>query len=429
MHPTVRGGWALWTLFVGFAMLMIGNGLNLAVLGVRLVDEGFGIRTSGYVMACYFAGFLLGPALVVRMLSGVGHIRVFASLASIASCVVLVHSVWVNPISWALLRFVFGFCMAGLYVVVESWLNDASTPINRGRTLAVYMIVSMGGLGIGQLLVASADPGGFVLFVVASVLVSMSFVPMALAATAEAPPVRISDPLRLRELARTVPTGMVGMLFTGASHGILFGLSAVYATQAGFGPGRTAAFLALPSIGALAFQWPIGWASDRVARRGVIFVVASSSAALCAVLVAVRQDHVAVVPMMFVLGGLTFPLYSLLLSHTLDWSAPGKAMGASGTLLRINGTGAVIGPVIAASLMGRFGEDAFFWALVATHGAIALYVAYRLLAKDGLPVERQGRFVPVPARATDLAVRLAVRPLRGTRPARRRPDGGEPDVS
>ncbi len=267
-HPTVRGGVALWTLFVGFAMLMIGNGLNLAVLGVRMVDEGFGVRTSGVVMACYFAGFLLGPVMVVRWLSGVGHIRVFASLASVASCVVLLQFVWISPPSWALMRLVFGFCMAGLYVIVESWLNDASTPRNRGRTLAVYMIVSMGGLGLGQLLIAAGDPSGDGLFVVASILVSMSFVPIALAATTDAPPVRVSPHLRLRELAHIAPTGLVGMVFTGASHGILFGLSAVYATRAGFGPGETALFLALPSIGALVFQWPVGWTSDRLPRRG-----------------------------------------------------------------------------------------------------------------------------------------------------------------
>mgnify|MGYP001788633376 CR=1 FL=1 len=246
----MRGGVALWTLFLGFAMLMVGNGLNLAVLGVRMVDEGFGVRTSGVVMACYFAGFLLGPVLVVRWLSGVGHVRMFASLASLASCVVLVHFVWVNPLSWGVLRFVSGFCMAGLYVVVESWLNAASTPATRGRTLAVYTIASMGGLGVGQLLIATGDPREATLFIVASILVSMSFVPIALAATTDAPPVRVSPMMKLREFHRVAPTGMVGTFFTGASHGILFGLSAVYATRAGFGPGATAAFLALPSIGA-----------------------------------------------------------------------------------------------------------------------------------------------------------------------------------
>jgi MFS family permease len=407
LHPAVRGGVALWTLFLGFAMLMVGNGLNLAVLGVRMVDEGFTVRTSGVVMACYFAGFLLAPALVVRWLSGVGHIRVFASLASIASCIVLLHFVWVSPVSWGLLRFVFGFCMAGLYVVVESWLNDASTPRTRGRTLAVYMIASMGGLGLGQLLIATGDPEDVTLVIVASILVSMSFVPFALAATTEAPTVRVSPRMKTREFFRTAPTGMVGTFFVGASHGILFGLSAVYATRAGFSPAMTAAFLALPSLGALAFQWPIGWASDRLARRGVILAVAIAAASIAALLAVIPSGTSAALPMMFVLGGLTFPLYSLLLTHTLDRSGPALAMGASGSSLRVNGTGAVVGPIAAGVIMASFGETSFFWCLVATHALIAAYVAYRLVSEDAIPVSRQGPFVPMPARATDVAVRLA----------------------
>jgi MFS family permease len=420
LHPTVRGGLALWTLFLGFTVLMVGNGLNLAVLGVRMVDEGFDVRASGVVMACYFVGFLLGPVLVVRWLSGVGHIRVFASLASLASCVVLVHFLWVSPFSWGVLRFVFGFCMAGLYVVVESWLNDASTPSTRGRTLAVYMIASMGGLGLGQLLIATGDPGEATLFIAASILVSMSFVPVALAATTEAPPVRVAPTMKMREFFRTAPTGMVGIFFVGASHGILFGLSAVYATRAGFGPGMTAAFLALPSLGALVFQWPLGWASDRLPRRGVIFVVALASAAIAVLLAVMPEDNFVVLPVMFVLGGLSFSLYSLLLSHTLDRSAPGTAMGASGASLRVNGTGAVLGPVIAGVIMAAFGETSFFWCLVVTHGLVAAYVASRLVTEDAIPRSMQGPFVPIPARATDFAIRLTSRPLRASRERLRR---------
>lgn len=419
-QPTVRGGLALWTLFLGFGMLMVGNGLNLSVIGVRMVDEGFGVEVSGAVMAAYFAGFLLGPVLVVRWLSGVGHIRVFASLASLASCVVLLHFVWVNPVSWAIFRFVFGFCMAGLYVVVESWLNDASTPRNRGRTLAVYMITSMGGLGLGQLLIATGDATKPTLFVVASILVSMSFVPIALAATTDAPPVRVSPTMKLRTLYRTAPTGMVGIFFTGASHGVLIGLSAVYATRAGFRPGATAAFLAAPSLGALVLQWPIGLASDRLPRRGVIFVVATGAAVMSVVLALGPEGSMIALPMVFLLGGLTYPLYSLLLSHTLDRSAPGTAMGASGTSLRVNGTGAVLGPIIAGAIMGTFGEASFFWSLVVTHSLIALYVAYRLVREDAVPVSLQGPFVPIPARATDFAIRLTSRPLRASRARLRR---------
>ncbi len=419
-HAVVRGGVALWTLFLGLALLMVGNGLNLAVLGVRLVGEGFSVRTSGYVMACYFVGFLVGPGLVTKWLSTVGHIRVFAGLATMASVAVLVHSVWIDPVVWGLMRFVYGICIVGLYITIESWLNDASTPGNRGRTLAVYMIVHMGGLAVGQLLIATGDPAGFTLFAVASILVSLSFVPVSLAATTDAPAIRLAEHVGVRSLWNVAPTGMVGMALIGASTGTLFGLGAVYVTSAGFSAGRTAAFLAAPSIGALLLQWPIGWLSDRFPRRGVILLAAGAATGSAAALAVTPEGSVVVVLLMVLLGGFSFPLYSLLLSHTLDWSPPGTAMGASSTLLRVNGAGAVLGPVVAASAMGALGDVAFFWVFAAAHGLLVLYVTWRLVVKEGLPLDRQGEFVSVPARGTDLAVQLAARPLTTSRALLRR---------
>lgn len=420
----VRGGLALWALFLGFGLLMVGNGLNLAVLGVRVVDEGFGLRTSGYVMSCYFAGFLIGPTVVTRMLSTVGHIRVFAGLSSLGSVAVLIHSVSVVPFTWALMRLLFGFCMSGLYIVLESWLNDASTPRNRGRTLAVYMVVSMGGLALGQGIIAFIDADGFKLFILASVLVSMSIVPVTLAATHEAPTMREADRLSLRELFQTVPTGLIGMFFTGTSHGVLFGLGAVYASSVGFDSQRLATFLVVPTIGSLVLQWPIGTLSDRLPRRGVIFFVALTAVGSAALLAVTPTDSVLVLVWMSLLGGMTFPLYSLLLTYTLDWSAPGKAIGASGTLQRVNGAGALVGPVIAASVMAVSGPTAFYWSLVVSHGAIVAYVSWRIVSADALPMDRQGKFVALPYRSTELAIRLTTRPLKASRAALRRVRNG-----
>jgi MFS family permease len=419
-QPVVRGGVALWALFLGFGMLMVGNGLNLAVLGVRVLDEGFGVATGGYVMSCYFAGFLIGPSIISGLLATVGHIRVFAGLASLASGAVLIHSISVVPITWALMRLVFGFCMAGLFIVLESWLNDASTPKTRGRTLAIYMVVSMGGLAIGQIIIAFVDTAGYTLFILASVLVSMSLVPVTLAATTDAPPVREAERLGLRELYDTVPTGLIGMLFTGMSIGVLFSLGAVYAGGVGFSPSRLAVFLALPTVGSLLMQWPIGLISDRLPRRGVIFFVALGAVAVCMAMALLPSDSPLVLVGMFLLGGMTFPLYSLLLTYTLDWSAPGKAIGASSSLLRISGAGALIGPLVASSVMGSAGPTAFFWAMVASHSVIAAYVGYRIVSADALPMERQGKFVAFPARSTEMAIRLAARPLRASRAALRR---------
>ncbi|MFK8024693.1 MAG: MFS transporter [Ilumatobacter sp.] len=402
----------VWALFLGLGLLMVGNGLNGAVIGIRSASEGFSVTVTGVIMAGYFAGFLVAPSLVVRMIPSVGHIRVFAGLASTASSVVLIHAIAVFPASWTLMRFVFGFCMSGLYVVIESWLGEMTTVVNRGRTLAVYMIVSMMGLGLGQLLITSADPNSFQLFVVSSVLVSMSLVPVTLAATTKAPAVAVPEPVSVRDLVRLVPTGVLSSLMSGASAGIMFGLASVYATSIGLSIDRTAVFLLAPMIGAVVFQFPIGRVSDRVSRRAVIFAVAATGATLALVLRALPEQSVLVPVMMVGLGGMLFPLYSLVVSYTLDWTEDTKIVGTSGTLVRINGAGALLGPLVTAPMMSRFGADWFYLALAAVFGVVVTYVGYRLVAKDALPMERQKSFVPFPARASYAATALIVKPVR-----------------
>ena len=405
----------LWALFLGLGLLMIGNGLNGAVIGVRSGNEGFSVVVTGVIMAGYFAGFLVAPSLVVKMIASVGHIRVFAGLASLASSAVLIHALSVLPVTWTAMRFVFGFSFAGLYIVIESWLAELSTPANRGRTLAVYMIVSMAGLGIGQYLIAVADPNGFRLFIVSSVLVSLALVPVTLAAAAKVPPSRSVEKVSIRELIGYVPTGVVGSFMTGASTGVLLGLAAVYATRSGLSVDRTAAFLIAPTIGAIALQWPIGRLSDRVSRRAVIFGVVIAAAALSVTASAVPPDSALMLLIMFGIGGTMFPLYSLMVSYTLDWTPVGKTVGAAGTLVRINGSGALVGPLVAAPLMSWFGDDALFFTMTAWFSVILAFVAYRIAFKEALPSERQTKFVPFPARASNMAIRLVVRPVKATK--------------
>lgn len=400
-----------WALFVGLGLLMLGNGLNGAVIGVRSANEGFSLTVTGVIMAGFFAGFLLAPTVVIEMLQRVGHIRVFAGLASTASSAVLVHAVAVVPVSWTLMRFVFGFCVAGLYVVIESWLAEMTTEANRGRTMAIYMIVWLAGLGVGQFLIALADPNSFRLFVVSSVLVSMSLVPIALV-TNTAPSVEASEKVSVRELVRIVPTGVVGSFMGGATVGIVLGLGAVYATTIDLSLDRTAVFIAAPMVGAMVLQWPIGRLSDKVSRRTVIFFVAVSGVVISVSLALSPAQSVVVPALMAGLGGTMFPLYSLIVSYTIDWVPEGKVTGAAATLIGINGSGAFVGPLIAAALMSLRGPTWFFWCITVAFGAVAGYVAWRLAFKDAMPREHQKQFVPFPARAGYLAINIVVQPVR-----------------
>ena len=193
---------------------MAGNGLQGSLIGVRSETEGFSVTVAGFVMAAYFAGFLFGSRVAESLIANVGHIRVFAGLASMASTAVLIHALFIDPITWGLMRFVTGLCMAGLYVTEESWLNDLATNATRGRLLSRYMIVTMGGMTIGQFLLDVADPDGVKLFLLASVLVSASLIPVVLSASSN-PPLVVPERMSLRELACIVPFDFVCACPTG----------------------------------------------------------------------------------------------------------------------------------------------------------------------------------------------------------------------
>lgn len=413
--PTPPLAGATWALFVAIGLVMMGNGLQGTLLGVRSESEGFSIFVAGIVMAGYFAGFFAGSRYAEHVLGNVGHVRVFAALASTASAAVLLHSIFVNPISWFLMRFVFGLCMAGIYVVAESWLNDLATNKNRGTLLSMYMVVTMLGVSLGQLLLNVADPDGFGLFILASVLVSMSLVPISLSATSS-PRMPIFSTLPARDLAKLAPTGLVTSFFGGLAAGTLLAVGVVYAAFAGLETSRITLFVAAPMAGSVITQLPIGRLSDRLPRRGMIFAITLAAAGVAVLLTVVDPGSWLAVGLMAALGGVMFPLYSLGIAYTNDFLPPDKILGASGTLVRINGSGAIIGPVLTGLLMAAIAPVMFFVVIAGAHLAIGAYVLYRMLVIEAIDVDDQRDFVALPVRASAVAASLLPRRRRKDTP-------------
>ncbi len=400
---------AAYALFLSFALLMVGMGMQGALLGVRAELEGFSNISTGLIMTSYFAGLLVGSKLAVRSIAEVGHIRVFAALASMASAAALIHAVAIVPVIWISMRFLSGVCASGLYVVAESWLNDLATNETRGRLLAIYMIISMGGFAAGTLLLDVADPRDVTLFIVSSVLVSMSLVPVALS-TSSAPSITLPDAMGIKKLLKTVPTGVISSFLVGTSHGALLGMGAVFATRQGLDPGQVALFMGAPMVGTVVSQFPLGMLSDRVSRRGLMMVIAAVAAGTSFVLFTLEPDGPGVIALMFLLGSCSFPLYSLSIAYTNDWLEKEQIMAASSTLVFLNGMGAVAGPLLVIGLFSVFGSGAFFMVLVGTHGAIACYIGWRILAHDG-PSKGTRTWVPLSAVSTVVA-NIAARPKR-----------------
>jgi MFS family permease len=390
---------ATWPLLLGMGVLMLGAGLQSTLLGLRATLEGFPTLVTGVIMSCYYVGYVLGTMIAPPLLRQVGHIRVFAALAAVASMAILVQGCFVNPYSWGAMRLVSGLCFAGIYVVAESWLNDRASRANRGRLFAVYMLVLYVGLGAAQFLLILSDPRTPIPFMLVSVLISLAMVPIVVSAQ-QLPQHAVPRKVRLLELYRNSPLGVVAVTVSGLISAIIFSMGPVYAQLSDLDTRGVATFMALSILAAVATQYPVGRLSDRTDRRTVIAGICTLAALVAGSIVAFPEmPHAVFLTLAALFSGFALTLYSLSVSHVNDKLEPAQMIASSSTLLLLNGSAAATGPLLAGSLMNAFGPRAYFATLAGLTGALAVYDLWRKSRRRPVPPEQKGPFIRAQPRA------------------------------
>lgn len=412
--------WATWALFVGLGLMLTGAGLFATVIGVRAERAGFPTLTIGLVSAGYYLGFLVGSRVALRALGRVGHIRVYAALASVLAAVILGTGMYVEPWAWILLRVLSGACLAGQYVVAESWLNQLVTSENRARILSLYSLVTVVAYGVGQLGLTVFDPARLTAFGMAAIVISLAVAPVALSEEATPPMAAEPEHMSLRELLRIVPTGVVTSTLVGVAHGAFLGLAAVYASRAGMGKGEIGVFVAMPTLGSLLLQMPISSAADDIDRRAVGALAAATAAAGGIALLLVDPSSWLGYAAMAVIGGTTYPLYSIAGAYTNDWVPAATLTAVASQLVILFGAGAFAGPFLASIVMSAVGNDGFAWTIAGVHVVIAVFLVVRIFqwraplrAKPWNEVALAGRVFVLPATVVGMGRRL--RASRNTR--------------
>ncbi len=390
---------ATWGLFTGLALLLLAAGLFGTLLGVRSELVKLPTLVSSLISASYYLGFLVGSRVALRALGRVGHIRVYAALASLLSAAMLSVGLTESAPAWAWLRFVTGLCLAGQYVVAESWLNNLATNENRGRLLAIYAVITSGAFGLGQLLLFGMDARAVTGFAIASIITSLAVAPVALSEEAVAPGVVEREHISLRDLAKIVPTGVGSCLLVGVAHGALTGMAAIYATRVGLSTGRIGLFVAAPNIGGMLLHWPVAAASDDIDRRAVGFAASCTAIGAAVLLLLGPSNSSMALLLMAGLGGFSYPLYSIAAAYTNDWIEPDQVNAAASQLVTLYGSGAVIGPLVAAGMMIVVGAKGYFWAAIVLHALLAAFFLYRMLAWRAPLAKRPWSEVSLPARA------------------------------
>lgn len=403
------------------AIMTLGYGLLGTLLSVRMSVEGFSTLITGIVMSGYFVGLMVGSLTVARVVEAVGHIRTFAAAASVFSAATLIHVLAVDPLAWWAMRFFEGYCMAALFMCVESWLNDRATNETRGMVLSFYMITTYMFGGLAQFLLTTARVEGFVLFAVTSALMSLCLVPVALTSTqAPVPPPR--SLFGLRRLLRISPLGVAGAATAGLAMGAFYGMAPLFGLMVGLDNLGIAVLLGFAIFGGLILQWPLGRISDRVDRRKVIAVVAILMSAASIGVALLTMNGVAVpvsaaaraagvlpsieLPVNFgflvvvvAFGGMMFSIYPLAMSHANDMIDPGDFVAASGGLILFYSLGAVVGPIAASILMEIVGAQGLFFYMAAAGLLLAMFSVHRLRVGNAVAVEDKTPFQAMPRTA------------------------------
>ena len=396
-----------WALLLGMGLLMVGNGMQSTLLGVRGQIENFGTFEMSVIISAYFIGFLGGSRMAPNLIRRVGHVRVFAALASLISAVMILYPTLVNPWVWVLGRILIGFCFSAVFVTAESWLNDAASNENRGQALSIYMIIQTAGIVLAQGLMVTADPSGYVLFVIPSILVSIAITPILLSIS-PTPAFDTTKAMSLRELMGFSPLGCVGMFLLGGVFSAQFGMASVYGTEAGLTVGEISIFVATIFIGGMLTQYPLGWLSDRMDRRALIALTAAVGAVGASIGVMSNGDFNLILVAAFLMGSTSNPLYSLLLAYTNDFLDNEDMAAGSGGMIFLNGLGAVSGPLITGWMMSVFGPSGFYILIGVLFTMLAIYAVYRATQRPAIPVDETGSFVAMSQSAmTPVAMEIA----------------------
>ena len=412
-------------LLIAAGILLGGNGLQGTLIALRGAQEGFEPSTIGLMGTSYFGGFLLGCLAVTRILKSVGHVRAFAALAAIASVGTLLLVLLIDPLVWSAIRFASGFCFAGLFTIMESWLNSGVSNESRARVLALYRIIDIGSVTGAQFLIPAIGADGFAIFAVMSIMITLSLVPVSLGDRSNpTPPEDVR--LDLGRVWRISPLGCIGCIAVGVTNSAFRTLSPVYAEAIGMSVADIVIFVSAGIIGGAIIQYPLGYLSDRWDRRKVLLLTtAASLGAALAIATVAGTDRLLNFALVFVFGSFAMPLFSLSAAHANDRAGKGEFVLVNAALMLFYSFGAIGGPLAASAAMQALGPRYLFVFSAAVYVVFIGFILYRMGARGGVPAARRGRFTAL-LRTSTVFSRLARRggERRGARSPGDLRDGG-----
>ena len=393
------------SLLLGIGILLSGNSLQGTLLVLRAVEENYNETLIGFIMSMYFIGFILGTFLCPYIIQRVRHIRTFSIMAAVCASSMILIGLWVNPWVWAVMRFLMGICIVGIFMVTESWLNNLASNVNRGRMFGIYVLVNLVFLAAGQFLILAGDIRTLDLFAISAALFSLSLVPVAMTRIPEPTTITVIS-LDLLHLYRISPLGFYGSLISGLLSSVFWSLGPLFARLSGLTEFGIAMFMSITIFGGIILLWPLGQWSDRTDRRVVIIFVSCVTFLISMIAILVPTDtYYWLAACMFLFGGMLFSIYPLSVAHANDHPAAEDRVMVTSNLLFIYGAGAVFGPLICGILMNLFGKYSMFGMFSVGALFLVCYAFNNLRHKKTISAKDKTHYAPY-LRTSQVAIEL-----------------------
>jgi MFS family permease len=389
---------------LGLAIFTLGNGLLSTYVIIRMHMENFSDFTISLTSAAFFSGLALGSFQIERFILRVGHIRVYATFASIIAITSIAHSIYIESLFWIALRFIAGFSLAGLFIVVESWLLLIGFGKDRGKILAIYMVVYYLAQSLSQLLINIADPHSHILFAIPAILSCISIICIA-GSKIQNHKFEMKSSLKLKELFSASYTGLIGSLGSGLLLGAAYGLMPLYIAKIYETTTAVSVMMFVIIFGGMALQYPLGKLSDIIDRQKVqIIMNFIFIATVFLMLNSINNFHMMLL-WSFILGGMAFAIYPVSVSIACDNLESEDMVAGTQGMLFANAFGAMLGPIFGGFMMEFFGTQGLLYFFIVVSSAMIMFYITNTSKKRKVH-HKEDEFVVIPQQTTPLVSEL-----------------------
>lgn len=388
---------AVASVIVSMALAAVGNGLMFAYIPVRLGLGGYEPTWAGLILTGLSAGGIAGCFLTGPLVRRVGHARAFMIFSALIVLSNAAVGAGVHPVSWIAARALYGFAICGMFIVGQSWLNDAVANAVRGRVMAIFYVSYIVGLGLGSYLMGFLDISGAAAPLVGVAFTALSILPVGLTRLPPPPPPEGASIALARAWAIS-PVGVAGMLAVGGLSMMIAGFAPIHATASGYSQAQVATLLFAMPLGTLIFQLPFGWISDRTDRRYVL--VAASLLVVVAGIAAGIFDGSTLAVMILIYmvwSGASESIYSLSSAHANDRAGKDDLVALSSTMLFAWSVSGFIVPALGTALTAIYGTAAFMAVAIVIATLFCLFVVVRIVRNPPVPADETGSFAPMTA--------------------------------